>query len=525
MEQRSLPLTNIGERGLNTDLASSDIDLKYITDGANFRVYAGKLLSMADPLLWHTMATTQSDVGRVFNFRLPDTTFFWLTLSNKAIAFNGSIESNVNSTEGSPTYTGVTADNVWQWSSCKLGAIPIVNHTAWHPEYWHPVGGTTKLQLLKFDATHTWKDKGFSAGVIRSHKTVLFALNLQEGAVSYPDSFRWSHPADINGLPFTWDETDLSATAGKASLGANGGSIVDGLSMRDAFVIYSERAVDILTPSYDEFVWNRRRLADDYTIASKDCVVDVSGTHYVLGIADIYINDGNTIKSITTNRIRRRLAANFNITAAHNAYAFRHVYQKEIWFCVPEHESHLPNTAYIYDYEQDAWSVTSLPDGASFTQIGPIGTPPPVWSDFPEPWSSVTVSWSQIKALVKDYAVISVLSANGNLIQDDAPTYNSSNSFVERRNGALVAPNVACTVTSVYPRISCVGEVIVQIGSQSNINGAVLWENEVVFNPSNDDKVDVLSTGNLHCWRIKSVNSAAWELSGMDFEFTVNGKR
>ena len=227
------------------------------------------------------------------------------------------------------------------------------------------------LQPLQFDASNTWAAKGYRCQVMRSHKNFLFAMNLQEGAVELPNAYRWSHPADINGLPASWDETDTAYIAGKDQIGGDKGAIIDGLSLRDAFCIYSESGVSILDYTGGEFIWRLRELSFTTGLFAKNCVVEVKGSHFFLADGDIVTNNGSTLDSIVHNVLRKRLNAKANSTYYDRSFVARNDTLKEIWFCVPEDDSVYPSTAYIYNWKDNSWSIRDLPEGLPSATFGP----------------------------------------------------------------------------------------------------------------------------------------------------------
>ena len=329
---KQLAIRNIGLKGLNTDIAPWDLDPEFVTFGFNFRVLENSMVTTGGFEDW---STSPVDFKSGFIMHVGATSGdYWLIAGRNAVyAFDGFTWTDVSSTTG---YPGLGPDDELLWTGCMLGQIPIINNPQANPEYWSPQSPGQILQPLPWDAGTTWAERGINAKVIRSHKNFLFALNLQDGATSQPDSYRWSTAADINGLPFTWDETDVSALAGIASLGGDGGEIIDGLSLRDSFVIYSERAIDILDFTGGEFVWKRRELSNTVGLLSKDCVVEVKGVHYLMTDGDIVRNDGTNITSIIHGKIKRQYTNNLNPDRYTRCFAVRNTTTKEIWFCVPQ---------------------------------------------------------------------------------------------------------------------------------------------------------------------------------------------
>jgi len=424
-----LRLNNIGLKGLSTDARPWSLSPEFITSGINFRIYAGSIIGNGGEILW---STAPAGWFPAHPFHVGSTSGdFWLVAGRSAIyAWDGGTWTDVTSVVG---YGNLGINDELFWTSCMLGAIPIFNNPQAQPEYWSPQDIAQAMQPLMFDQVNTWEDKGYSFQIIRSHRNFLFAMNLNENGEEFLDSFRWSHPADANGLPATWDETDPAFLAGKASLGGEGGRIIDGYTMRDAFCMYSEGAVNILDYTNDEFVWRRRKLSATVGLLATDCVIEVKGDHYFLADGDIVRNDGNRIESIAHNRIRSDLASRIDIDNYDRSYAVRNDSLKEIWFCIPETDEEYANIAYIYNYRDDSWAIKDLPDGVAFSNYGSQATPSLSWDDNSdeELWDSQSRSWGSAKLTPLDDTVIGVAPQTGELYILD-PSTTPDNDFPAR---------------------------------------------------------------------------------------------
>lgn len=352
---------------LNSDIPSWELPPNAVTHGKNFRVGAGALSTSGGSTI---MATSPAafNPGSVLVVVSPSGVY-WLAMGRNSVrAFDGANWGDVTSAAG---YAGIGTDQELLWTGCTLGQIPIINNPQHVPEYWSPQSTGQVMQPLKFDAATTWAAKGYHCKIMRSHKNFLFAMNLQEGATENHDAYRWSHPADVDGLPFTWDETDTSGIAGKAQIGGDKGAIIDGLSLRDSFCIYSQNGISILDYTGGEFVWKQRELSSTMGLFAKDCVVEVKGSHFFLADGDIVVNDGSNIDSIIHDVLRRRLSARANAAYYDRSFVARNDTRKEIWFCVPEDEAIYPNTAYIYNWRDNTWAIRDLPDNLTYASFGP----------------------------------------------------------------------------------------------------------------------------------------------------------
>lgn len=554
MKLKRKTITNLGTSGLNTDVSPWELPPEFITAGNNFRTYAGAIKSAGGYEDWSSSGAASFYPGFIMYMGSSFAKGEWLIPGRDAVyRFNGEQWVNISSDAGYALGT----DNELFWNGCMLGQIPIINNTQVHPEYWLPGGGSAKMLPLQFDPDNTWDDVNKSFKVIRSHKNFLFALNLTEAGdaiPSQPSGYRWSHPADINGLPYTWssDGTDLSSLAGKASIGADNGEIIDGMSMRDSFCIYSDNGINVLDPSYDEFVWRRRELSSTVGLLASNCVIEVKGRHFFLGDGDVLMNDGNSVQSIVHNRIRQRMTSSISADYYSRSYAVRNTALKEIWFCVPEDGAQYPNIAYIYNWRDDSWSIRDLPYAEvnevptikqTYATYGPKLSPEETWEDditnypnapgddpdaFRPTWDSDDGTWSSRSKTPLEDTVVGVFSDEDEVkVLDPQVSYDAGNldSFMERTNFPLEGLEQVATISRVYPHIKGTQPVTIQFGSQEVAGGSVRWEPASSFTPSVDRKIDLRSTGSLHCWRISSKGVGNWSISGFDIEYTTNGVR
>ena len=514
-----LNLPKLASRGLNSDVDPWDLPPEFITHGANFRIDAGSVQSYGGHSVIAT-APTLFDPGYMILARTKVSPFLVMPGSDKIYSYIGGTYIDISGG------ISVSSDDVFKWSGCLNGSIVVLNNIELYPIYWAGSGDFITLPWSIDDDT-TWQDKGYSCEVMRQHKNYLIALNLRED-IDKPDSFRWSHPADENGIPFTWDEFASNGTAGIQALGGDGGHIVDGLSLRDSFIIYSQNAINVLDLSGDEFIWRRRELSATVGLLSKDCVVEVKGVHYFLSLGDILTNDGNTVRSIAHNIIQDRLATNINTEFVSRSFAFRNDKRKEVWFCVPEGTSETVNIAYIYQWRDQTWSVRDLPSGTSFLIVAPESSPVETYElDDSITYDDRTDKYSDGVAEVSfdnfAYATNNT-SSELHLLENKIPV-DDLDTVLERTDMALPDQIAVTTLTRLYPHIKGANPVRIQVGSQDRAGGSVRWKPYQVFDPKTQRKVDIRTTGALHAWRILSEGKGEFTFSGMDVEYQIDGIR
>jgi len=564
-----LSISNIGTKGLNTDIAPWDLPAEFVTNAFNFKILLNSLYSTGGYADW-AAPTTGFNAGFLLSAGANSQNYWLVAGRTKVESFDGFTFTDVSSAAG---YTGLGTNDELLWTGCVLGGIPIVNNPQGVPEYWSPADPGQVLQPLMFDAVNTWAVQGLSCRVLRAHKNFLFALNLSE-VTEKPDSYRWSTAADINGLPYTWDETDTSGLAGIASLGGDGGDIVYGLTLRDSFIIYSRNAIDVLDYTGGEFIWRRRELSNTIGLLNTNCVVEANGHHYFITASDVMRTDGTTITSIIHGIVKQKFFDELDMTRFKQCFVMHNVNLNEVWFCIPTGGTDYPSVAYVFNWEDESWAIRDLPncafaafgilysgpqgpaglgsDGFGGGAGGPVGSAP-TWANWAGSWDVQEGTWNSGSAgqgttttlpdgtpdpggtpytynLQTEFAdspvcVINSDSALKLLEPTSGITSGTRDTYLERTDFPLGGLQQVTTITAVYPKIRGTSPVTIQFGSQKLPGGAVNWKPSVTFTPGVDRKIDLRSTGSLHAWRISSSGITNWVLSGMDLIYERAGVR
>jgi len=513
-----LQIHNLGHSGVVSDRDPTVLPLEAISYGENYKVVNDKIVSAYNDKLTVTQTITQA-CGHVF--WAPNTSFYITMARTLAAVYNGSAWSNITDTGGYAAAIGT--DQELLWTHCMIGNIPIVNNPQVWPSYWSPQQTTQVLQPLNFNAGNTWKFLTYHAKVIRSHNNFLFALNLTEGATVYPTSYRWSHPADVNGLPYTWDETDLAAIAGKASIGV-GGDIIDGMTLRDAFVIYSRTAITVLDYVGGEFIWSSRTLTTSHGLLAVNCVIEVNGVHYFMSVGDIMANDGNSVTSILSNRIKDNFVATMSPTKYANSFVCSNLLTKEIWFCYPEIGNTYPSKAIVLNYEFNTLTQRTLIQ-RPYATFGPQLTAQISWTTVADTWDSIGTPWGSDLSASSTNTIVAA-NTSGDLYSLEIYDVTNIQGTIAEREGIIVNDQMQVfTTTSVYPNITSTGSVWIQLGAQDFAGYPVRWQTASLFTPSTMRKVEQRATGSLLAWRVFSDGATPFTLTGLDIEYTLNGVR
>ena len=511
-----------GNDGVNFDLEPCDLDPNFFTNGNDFRLKNGKIQSFNTGAPLSVCPTPFNGAKILFVNAAPY--YFYLIAGLTAVyCFDGTIWTDISSAAG---YAEMSSSDQFKWTTCMLGSIPVINNGKAHPEYWSPVASSQVLQPLNFDATKTWKEEGWQCKVMRAHKNFLFAINMVESGVSLPHNYRWSHPADNNGLPYTWDPLDLASIAGQASVLGNSGELVDGLSMRDSFCLYSTDGITILDYVGGSYIWQARALASNQGLLTQNCVVDVYGKHYFLSRDDILVNDGNSITSIAHRVFRTKLAGTIDPTYYYKSYAVVDHSNKEIWFCIPQVGYNYPNIAFVYNYLDEKISIRDIDPKIASLTYGLVQFYTSSWSTLTNTWLEALNPWNYDPSSPFSQGLIGIEEPTTTVYNMSTTEIdNETDTFIERVSAGLTDQREVTTISRVFPHIQSTGSVLITFGSQEFLGASIIWDNAQLFTPSTDRKIEPRTTGMLHSWKIETYQGSQFSYSGMDIEFTINGQR
>jgi hypothetical protein len=360
-----MPILNIrelGSIGVVSDIAPWDLPPAAFSDGMNFRLVSGKAQTAGGIEAISTVAGM--DIGHITQSTDLMGSSSWLVCGEDAILlFDGTDFVALAGAAARQIKAGINVD-ASRWTSASIGNVTFFNNPDFNPFYWVDTDGTSPggLQLLPWHiGEETWEDVGMSCNIMRAHKNFLFALGMKTPNGQFNDMLHWSHPAEPNGIPFSWRPTieQPDSIAGSLSLG-RGGAIVGGESLRDSFVIYSEEALNVMDFTGDALGWRRRAVSETAGLVNPHAIVEVKGNHMFFTGDDVLSFDGNSMGSLMHNRLRKRLAANLNNDKLSRSWAAHYQAHSEVWFGVPEDGADYPNRAYCFNYRDNTWSIRSL---------------------------------------------------------------------------------------------------------------------------------------------------------------------
>jgi len=418
-------------------------------------------------------------------------------------------------------YTG-TASNLWNGG--VISTIPVINNGVDDPQMWTPTTSGTRLQSLTWDATHTWSSKTWSAKVFRPYKEFLLALDTIEAGTRYPQRLRWS-TSTLSGVPSTWDDTDATEDAGYTEINESQGYIIDCLPLRGSNIVYKEDQTWIQQYIGGNDIFRFESLFTESGIMSQKCAKPFFGKHLVLTQGDLILHDGQSIESVIEKRMKKYLFNNIDSSYYQRSFIVPNYRKKEMWICFPSTGSTEPDTALIWNYNDNTYAVRTLPNTPhiGYGVIDPTAST--IWDTDTQVWDLDTTTWDE---RAYNPTVKKLLMASGtSLFQaDDTEQFNGTNytSYIERTGIDLGAPDRFKFIKRVYVKASSdSGSFTVKVGSQKTKNDSVTWTTHT-FDPSTTDYIDCLVNGRYIAIRFESTSAYSWSVKSFDIEYDLGSR-
>lgn len=385
-------LRNFGKYGTVTDIPAYDLPPEAWSSSNNVRYIANRFEKMGGytPIL---DPAEDKKAPMVFT-QEPETNRILYATSNNIYRVRADGVDKINSLTdpSNPASTQVvynaTPESPWDYS--VLSNVVVFNNPNDDPVAWiRPLSGDPDIKLVNLPnwgvpkkpaqganpVKYDWK-----AAKIRSYKNYLIALNMTEeyagtggikaGPENFPQRVRWSNVAYVNALPPDWYEGEENMDGGYNDLSDCYGSIVDGLAMRDFFIIYTNRETYIMKFVGGNFVFDFQKLFPDSGILNANCVTEFEGgNHFVVSEDDIFVHDGSTRTSVATDIVKEHLLDQITSVNYQATKVFAYPTRKEIWVTYTTQSSefgagtnYAANRAAIWNWKTGVWSFTDIPD-------------------------------------------------------------------------------------------------------------------------------------------------------------------
>lgn len=462
-----MPFVNVklvGTLGVNKDISSHELPLSNIawTDAYNIRFLDGSAYQVFG---WNEVYNSPSYVPQyVLPLSISSARYWVYATATKQFA--------VTSSAGVVTHTDIShatarAGVVNNWTYTLLSGIPVLNADDGKvPMYWD-------LNLAnKFVDIPSFATYATSCKSIRSYKNFLIALNVTKAAGNRPFMVKWSNPADPGSMPTSWNEADTTIEAGEADLDGAETPIVDGLKLRDSFIIYTENSTHRMDYIGGNDIFSFRKIFGMSGLLNKNCMVEFDGWHFVVTGSDVIIHDGQSSSSVLDKKLRRYFFQNLDITDKTKVFVFKNPFLNEIFIAYPSIGSSTCNMAIVYNYVDKTVSTRQLPN-VNHANYGSVSNDlAGIWDSDSDPWDSDLTTWDGPEYTPDTARVLMASQDQKIFLLDGSSTFNGAApaSYLERRGLSLDMPEAIKLIRGIRPRVyGNTGEtVIVKVGYADN---------------------------------------------------------
>lgn len=507
----------VGAIGVNRDLSAHELPPNAWTDASNIRFLDG----MASQFLGH--GEVYNSPGYVPQHVLPCTVAgarYWIYASaakTHCVTISAGAAVHTDITHATPR-TGV----VNQWTSTLLSGIPILNvgDIAKVPMSWDLNTANKFVDLANWPASTYCKS-------LRAFKNYLIALNITKTTTNYPFMVKWSHPADPGTVPASWDQTDATKDAGEYDLAEGADPIIDGLQLRDSFMIYKESSVWRMDFVGGQFVFKFSKVLGISGAMNRNCIVEIDGFHVVLTGSDVIVHDGQSATSVLDKQTRRYLFQNIDVNNIGLCFVFKNPFFNEVFICYPSVGSSVCNMAMVWNYKDKTITFRTLPN-VNHASSGPVDNGlQGLWSQDSDPWSADLTLWDGPDLVPSAARTILASTAQKLYMLDSSASFDSAIpvSYLERRGLSFGAPETMKLVRGIRPRIiGNTGETVsIKIGSSNDPYLDPTWGTTMTHTIGTTISNDCLVSGRYIAVRFETGTAYQWRLDSYDLDVVEGG--
>jgi hypothetical protein len=429
----------------------------------------------------------------------------------------------VSSVTGSSVHTDITpvtprAGTENAWSGFVFGGVPILNAGDGKPPmYWD------QNLAHKFADLAAWP-ANTSCKVLRQYKNLMIALNVTEGGVNKPVLVMWSSPADPGALPSTWDKADTTQDAGRFDIAEGQDPIIDGLGLKDSFIVYKQSSTWALDYIGGQFVLKNRKVSGMSGLLNMNCAVAFEAAgfaemHFAVTGFDIVIHDGYAANSVLDKKARRYFFQNIDVENKQKVFVFKNPFLNEIYVAYPSIGATNCNRALVYNFVDKTVTFRDLP-GILHAACGPLDNSlGGNWNQDSDPWSTDNSAWNG-PDYTPDSVRVMMGSADAKLfLLDASASFDGAlpTAYLERRGLHFDAPDRLKTVMGVRPRISgnAGGTVLVKIAATERADDEPVWIT-TTYTIGQTLQCDAIVTGRYIHFRFETGAAYSWRLDGFD---------
>lgn len=482
-----IPVAQIASIGLNKDLPPQRLPLHAWTEVNNVVFRDGFVASVAGAVRGDI---AQTGVTWIEVFKSLSGNINLYANNTDVFAFSDTATAEV--TRASGDYTGGVYDF---WQGGMFQGFGIINNGVDKPQSWNPLDLSTKLIDLSAWPANTY------AKVVRGFKNFLVAIDVTKSGVRNTRMVKWSHSADPNTLPSSWDETDAAKDAGEISLHSGFDGLVDCLPMGDVNVLYTDNQTWAMQYVGGESIFAFRNLFPLNGLLALDCVKQFGSGHFAVTQEDIIVHNAQSVNSVADASVRRWFFNALSPAYYKLTRVVRRLQERELWICFSTSGAVL-DTALIWNWRFNNWTIRELPS------IRSISSSNSVYAISDDSWRVSDYTWAgetaQLWGNTSTYKTeeIVYMAADDAIYAAQEGTGEAIWSRVTRTGIAHVSETETDEynfkrLIAIRPSFSAgVGvPIFITAGFQNDLNDAVTWGDAITFYTGTDTEVAPDVTG------------------------------
>lgn len=417
---------------------------------------------------------------------------------------------------------GLSTCKAGDWTGTVINGIPVLCNAIDEPIYWD-LDTANKCQIIP-----GW-GMGYSCRAIRAYKYHLIALAPRSIiGIEEPHTVWWSSAAPPGAIPAQWEPAPDN-DAGDVELSDTQSGIIDGLPLRDLFIVYKRDATYAMQYIGGQLVMAQRKLFLTSGLANKNCVQEIDGQHWVFTGTDVIIHDGNNYRSAVADKVQRALSDGVDPDTVHLSCMIHRFRNNQVWLAIANTGNDRLNVAYsintktldvgIIDLPQVVYLATGLVDKALSV---------PTWDADAENWDADETAWNTAAYSPSADSVVLCDELNAQVLVSDLTIGTNTleiTSWVERTGLQLDDGIGRNFVTRLIPRLE--GKegdtAYFRVGAAAFFGQPPTWSPPVPFVIGQDIACHVQVEGRLVAVRMDIHTRYDWKLHSYKLEYEPQG--
>jgi len=527
-------IENVGAVGVVSDVDPKKLPSGAWSDGQNV-IFDGYIAAKI-PGARTVFGSLSSSACSLFYYDTADGAhhFVYAGLS-RVYAIEGSTHYEITRQNVSGTTSVYTADATELWTGGVLGGLLFLNNGVDEPQIQsNPTVATVLTNLPNWPSTITTR-----CACLRAFKNFLVALDVTKSSVRYRQMVKWSSSAEPLTYPGTWDEADTTADAGEVSIAETNGTILDCLPLRDVNILYKDDSVWGMQYIGGNDIFRFYKIFSDVGLLARRCVASFENYHVFLGSdLDVYVHDGNTIRSVGQDRWRNWIRANISGDQYDRCFVVTYPARTEAWIHISTGVDTYCDQVLIWNWRQDTWGLRTV-SNVSSAVTGVIVSAEYVllWSSTPDTWDSVSGSWNELASIPPNKQLVQASPSRlTGLIEASYGTqeFGETLTFYLERTGMWAVPSTDQGAADLQSRKfirrvrfrtegSDSSNITYMVSVRNDLSDPISWTS-VSKSLDGTAEVTVLRRGRFLDFRIESSDDVVANVHAVEIEYEKSGR-